>query len=365
MAIFKPATVNTQACLKAGLLGFTGSGKTRTAAELAIGLVQRMREQGIAAGTRPVLFLDTEKGSDWVARKFSNAGLELRIAKTRAFNDLIAAVAEAEATGSVLIIDSITQFWDKLCDDYTAKNGRLRGLEASDWQWLKQEWRRFSDCFVNSQCHIIMCGRAGYEYGSVLNDAGKRELEKIGVKMRADTDIGYDPSILILMERHHDAETGRTWRTAHVLKDRADLIDGRTFENPSFEDFLPHIDCLNLGGVHVGFDSERGNDEMFGADGSHRWAMEKRAKEIALDEISQTLAKYYPGQTTEDRQSRLGLLEAIFGSRSWERIKTFDLATVKIGRNELWLRLEGFPYTAPQPVRPPPENPEEFDDVPQ
>ena len=75
MALFQRAT-NTQAFLKAGIMGFAGDGKTYTASELAIGLVLLMRQRGIAAGDRPVMFLDTETGSDWVNRDEINHWIE-------------------------------------------------------------------------------------------------------------------------------------------------------------------------------------------------------------------------------------------------------------------------------------------------
>ncbi|MDK1063146.1 ATP-binding protein [Cronobacter sakazakii] len=89
-------------------MGFAGDGKTYTASELAIGLVLLMRQRGLAMGDKPVMFLDTETGSDWVKPRFDAENIELYTAKTRAFVDLLAAVNEAEQSGSVLIIDSIS-----------------------------------------------------------------------------------------------------------------------------------------------------------------------------------------------------------------------------------------------------------------
>src|SRR4051812_32554365 len=43
----------------------------------------------------------------------------------------------------------------------TKKRSRLH---FEDWGYLKSEWRKFTDRFVNSQLHIIVCGRAGFEY---------------------------------------------------------------------------------------------------------------------------------------------------------------------------------------------------------
>lgn len=355
MALFAQAT-NTQAYLKAGIMGFAGDGKTYTASEIAIGLVGLMRSRSLPEGDRPVMFLDTETGSDWVKPKFDAESITLYTAKTRAFVDLLAAVREAEASGSVLIIDSISHFWRGLTEEYAERRQRKRGLEFSDWAWLKSEWGRFTDLFVNSKCHIIMCGRAGYEYDFFENENGKKELEKTGVKMKAETETGYEPSILILMQKHQDEAkdgTRRIWRTATILKDRSTRIDGRTFDNPTFRHFMPHIEFLNLGGIHVGVDLDRTNAALFSDDGEPRWQKERRAKEIAFDEIAELLSKHFPGLTADAKKSKADALESVFASRSWERIKTFDFETVAGARNALWLKLEGQPY---QWVRPPDHN---------
>ena len=55
MSLFQKA-VNEQGYLKAGFLGFPGSGKTFTASLLAIGLAKELKEN------RPVYAIDTEKG---------------------------------------------------------------------------------------------------------------------------------------------------------------------------------------------------------------------------------------------------------------------------------------------------------------
>ncbi|WP_054628638.1 AAA family ATPase [Cronobacter sakazakii] len=124
MALFQRAT-NTQAFLKAGIMGFAGDGKTYTASELAIGLVLLMRQRGLEMGDKPVMFLDTETGSDWVKPRFDAENIELYTAKTRAFVHLLAAVNEAEQSGSVLIIDSISHFWTCLCDEYATRRMAL------------------------------------------------------------------------------------------------------------------------------------------------------------------------------------------------------------------------------------------------
>lgn len=352
MSIFKKAN-NQQAFLKMGLMGFAGDGKTHTASLIATGLVEYMRARKLPAGDKPVMFIDTETGSDWVKPLFDAANVELMVAKTRAFVDLRAAVAETEENGSILMIDSISHFWRGLCDEYAERRGRKRGLEFSDWAWLKAEWAKFTDDFVNSKCHIIMCGRAGYEYDFFETDDGKKNLEKTGIKMKAETETGYEPSILVLMEKHQalldDRKEKQVWRTATVLKDRSTRIDGKEFVNPTFRDFLPHIECLNLGGAHLSVDTTRDNAELFADDGTPRWQQEKRWREIALDEIAEVLNKHHSGQTADAKRAKGDWLEKAFGSRSWERIQSMDWATVKAARNFLWLNLEGVEYAITPP----------------
>jgi hypothetical protein len=342
-------------------MGFAGDGKTFTATEVAIGLIELMRQRGIEHGDRPAMFLDTETGSDWVKPRFDASNIELFTAKTRAMPDLKSAIIETEQSGSVLIIDSITHFWTTFTEEYAERRNRKRGLEFADWAFLKAEWRKFTDLFVNSQAHIILCGRAGYEYDFFEDDNGKRQLAKTGVKMKAEGETGYEPSILVQMEKHRDLDTGRVWRTAFVIKDRSTRIDGMRFENPTFNDFRPHIEFLNIGGKHTGVDTTRDNGELFSDEGVPRWIMEKRAKEIALDEIGEVIGKHYPGSTADMKKAKGDLLEEIFGTRSWERIKTFDWPTIQIMRESVWQKLEGQSYRIEKSV----SEEEHIDDLPQ
>ena len=85
-------------------------------------------------------------------------------------------------------------------------------LQFDDWGYLKGEWRKFTDLFINSNLHIILCGRAGYEYDYFEDEAGKKQLEKTDIKMKAEGEMGYEPSLLVLMERHTDLETMKAYR---------------------------------------------------------------------------------------------------------------------------------------------------------
>lgn len=329
MGLFKKHE-RSSAYLKCGIYGFAGAGKTFTATEIATGLVHHLRKRGLPEGDRPVLFLDTETGSDYVEHKFKAAGVELHSAKTRAFADLRPAVREAEQTGALLIIDSLTHFWREFCDSYAKKKNRQRGLEFSDWAYLKREWGWFTDDYVNSRAHIIICGRAGFEYDHYVDDAGKKQIEKSGVQMKAEKETGYEPSLLILMEREMDMDTKVVSRSAVVVKERFNVIDGKTFPNPTFKDFLPHIDLLNLGGQQLGVDTSRTSEDMIPE--SEEWMREKK---ILLEEIEAEMKLKWPGQSATDKTAKINAIKRLFGTGSWAKVETLNVTALRGGLEQL------------------------------
>ena len=341
-SLFKPAEV-TSAFMKLGLLGFQGSGKTKTASKVVIGLVQYMKERGVDYASKPVMFLDTETGSDWVIPDFKAAGIRMEAAKTRAFSDLLTAVDEAEANGSALIIDSITHFWMELTQSYMKKRNRTR-LQFEDWGYLKSEWAKFTDRYVNSSAHIALCGRAGFEYDYTVDDeTQKKNLEKTGVKMKAEGEMGYEPSLLVLMERQQEIEANkikRVWRTATVLKDRAARLDGQCFEDPGFEQFLPHIQMLNLGGRQMGVDTSRNSQHMITPDKRDWQPVQRR---IVLDETKDLLLLHFPGQTAQEKTGKVRALLDAFNA-SWAEIEEVTpLADLRAGYDKMHVSLTGQP----------------------
>jgi hypothetical protein len=369
--LFKPAE-NTSAFLKMGLLGFQGSGKSKTAALTAIGLVLQAKKLNLDYANRPVFFLDTETGSDWLKPDFDEMGIELFVAKTRAFSDLIAAMAEAEKSGAFLIVDSITHFWKELCDSYSrvkAKKFKVEQyrLQFQDWSYLKGEngWQKFSDRFVNSPLHIAVCGRAGYEYDYFENDDGKKELEKTGVKMKAEGEFGFEPSLLVQMEMRQKVEgkaVASVWREAHVIKDRSTLIDGKTFifqgndehghkvpvaklVQQTYGAFAPHINRLNLGGKQLGVDTAR-TSEHLAPKGEGRGDNNAIRRKIVLDEIQTLMLEFYPSTSKEDKQAKIALMRKHFGDEEivWTKIEELiPLLDLRLAYDSMYRELKGKP----------------------
>lgn len=350
MSLFKKAS-NTMAFAKVGILGFAGSGKTRTASEIAVGLHKALDSK------KPVGFLDTETGADFVLPIFQKHGIELMVSKTRAFKDLAEGLKESIGAFDILIIDSVSHFWVDIVESYRKKKNVNR-LSFQDWGIIKPMWSNdFSAPFVTSALHIIVCGRAGFEYDYFEGDDGKMELYKTGTKMKAEGEFGFEPSLLIEMERIKNPEATESYREAKtkdakmkaakqimnerefvrqatVLKDRSDIMDGKVFFNPSYTDFAPHWQSINIGGEHKPLESGDSTG-LFDREGQPQWVKEKRLKEIALEEIKGEYDKYLPGSKDEIKKAKIIVNEKVFGTNSWTAMEGLSISTLQSGLKRL------------------------------
>lgn len=331
MGLLKVAK-NETAYMKAGILGFAGSGKTFTAKEIAIGLAKLNNGKQIA-------FFDTEKGSDFVKKDIEKAGLELLVHKGRAFTDLISVIKEVEqAKIPVLIIDSISHVWRDLCDSY-AKKYNKKSLTMYDWGILKGQWKQYTDLYINSSVHILMLGRAGYDYDTQTNeDTGKQEMIKSGTKMKVEGETGFEPDILIEMERFEtkDGIINRAW----IMKDRTNTMNGKCFEKPNFKTFKPFIDFLNIGGEHKGIDTQRDSSGSF-EDRDWSYEERKRRRDIALEKIEEALTLAgMSGTSIEAKKNRTDVLIKVFGTSTKTGIESMDLVKLEEGVQELRYELK-------------------------
>ena len=346
MSLFHKAS-NQMAYAKVGLLGFAGSGKTRTATEIAVGLHEALGSK------KPITWVDTETGSDFVLPIFKKHGIELLVSKTRAFKDLAEALREAPSISDIFIIDSVSHFWTDIVESYRKKKNVNR-LSFQDWGIIKPMWSNdFSMPFVTSPLHIIVCGRAGFDYDYFEGDDGKMELYKTGTKMKAEGEFGFEPSLLIEMERIKNPEATESYREAKtkdakmkaakqianerefvrkatVLKDRSDIMDGKVFYNPSYKDFAPHWQSINIGGEHKPLESGDSTD-LFNKEGHPQWKVDKTRATVALDEIKNEYDKNLPGSTAEVKKAKIRLAEKVFGTNSWTAIEGMSYMMLEPG----------------------------------
>ncbi len=320
MSLLQPAT-NNQAFLKMSLYGFAKSGKSFTAMLAALGLHKYI------ASKKPVAFFDTETGSNYLSDTFKEQGVNLLVAKTRSFVDLLAVTKEAEKTCDIMIADSITHPYVELVKGYKKKMNRER-LRVQDWGPIKEEWAAFTELYLNSKLHIIMCGRAGWEYEFKEDEDGVTDIQKTGTKMKTETDFGYEPGLAVEMERVKDG-SGKIGQTitqrAWIIGDRFNRINGKCFEFPTekktevavqrvWDAFFPHIEKLKIGADYGGIDTDTKSGELFKSpDSRSNWI---KRKEIALDILKIELDKRWSSRSDAGAKMRVEVLEKVFGTAS-------------------------------------------------
>lgn len=351
-----------QGYFKGGLFGFSGSGKTYTAVLLAIAIRRHFQLQG------PLVMFDTEGGAEYIAplvKRLTDA--ELVGVRSRSLDDLLEAVKETQALqGAVFLLDSATHVWDEVKTSYMEQlNASLvaRGLAprkrmtVDDIGQIKGIWNRWPNTYLNAPLHVIVCGRAGYEWEHELNEeTGKKELQRAGVKMKVEGEFAFEPSLLVEMEREQDKGPDGAWRlfrSATVLKDRFARIDGHTakFDQEDaaaaleqvWEFFAPHVSLLTAG-VHAPIETRTPTDTGAGVDGDAGWVREKRQRTIYAEEIQAEIRAAYPGETASEKLTRSNLLWEVFRTRSWTAIsETLDSERLRHGLGAIRAKLVGHP----------------------
>ncbi len=318
--------------LKGGILGFAGSGKTTTMAKIAIGLHKYIKHD------KPVLFLDTETGSSYVKELFDTAGVPILGKKTRAFITLMAGLEEAVKGGNIFLIDSITHFWQDLMFSYMKKKGITR-LKLNHIGDIKKEWSPFPTLYLNSPIHSILCGRAGFEWGYEENDEGEKQLTKTGTKMKVESDFGYEPTLLIEMEqirKDRDAVGSGFINRAWVIKDKFSTsgLQGKHFDMPTFEDFLPHISRLNIGGVAPMIDTETTSEDLIESP-DRSYAERMKQRDIYIEELKDELSMKFNARTDSGKTAALTLLKDIFGTTSMTAISNSDNEVIRQGLDKI------------------------------
>lgn len=324
MPILQPAS--EPAYLKAGVLGFAKSGKTHTAFGLAVGTRRHFDLAG------PIAVFDTEDGAGHhKTRVEAETGQPLLVVKSRSLVDLMTTVDECIALGvSVLIVDSITHVWREVVDSYMTElraAARKKGwrepdkTEFQDWSRIKMRWASWPDRYLTSPLHIVVCGRAGYEYDFQEDDRGKKELIKTGVKMKAEAEFGFEPSLLFEMERVQlPGKLGELINRATVIGDRFDILNGKTCDFPTFDFFRPYVERLKPA-QHAPVDTA--HKTSFGLDENRgdEWKRERDRREVLAEKIAAAFQlANLGGQSAEDKKNKAALLKKYWGTTSWKEI---------------------------------------------
>lgn len=322
MPLLKEAKM-TQAFLKMGIYGDAKSGKSYTASLVAIGLHKLIKSQ------KPVAFFDTETGSEYVLPTlFKPSEVPLFSHKSRSFADLLTVYKECvDGAADIIIVDSISHVWAEIQRAYKQKNNTTY-IEMQDWQPIKENWAAFTDEYLNSKLHVIVCGRSKDMYEQQINEKGKAQQVVVGTRMATEKNLAYEPSLLVEMEKILDKKTGFITPRSWILGDRFSQIDGKVFDKPTFETFMPHIGMLNIGGVHEGVDVSASSQNLFSVDNDNNRYEYNKKKAIALEKIEAEMDLRYPSRTDAGKQKRLNVCKEIFGTFSKVEIEAMRLETL-------------------------------------
>lgn len=327
-----------QGHLKAGFQGFNKSGKTFTAATLAIYTREFFQMKG------PIGFFDTEGGSEYVAPLIKKGtGLDPVGIRSRSIDDLIGVVEECVKDGvSVLVADSMSHIWKDVMDSYLRRINEVRAaknlpartaMEFQDWGPLKAKFNKFTDLYLNSPLHIIICGRAGYTYDYEADEeTGKKTLVKTGIKMKTEGEFGFEPSLLVEMERVQSlvGDGPRLVHRATVIGDRFSVIDGKECDNPTGEFFKPYLECLKPG-AHAPIDMSAKTDPGITGEGDSAFHAEKRQRVVACEKIAAELDKAWAGTSAVAKKGRADALDKAFGTRSWTEVEGMRIDRLREG----------------------------------
>ena len=162
--------------------------------------------------------------------------------------------------------------------------------------------------------------------------------------MKVEGETAYEPDLLVLMNRYQEMkgnELVKTVRTATVVKDRSTKIDGKIFENPTYNDFSPAIEVM-LGGNHIKKDNVVAEgDTQFMFRTEEEKADWKRERDGLIERLTNLLKKIYPGATGKDAQSKIEVLDFIFGTSSETEISQMRPNDLKKSLMELADHLVG------------------------
>lgn len=230
MTVFFKKAVGEQAFVKVGMYGVTGSGKTFTGLLGAEGLAKH-------SGGR-VAYVDTERGTDFYcqtvkAREIHPEAFDFDALYTRSIAECIEAVKHLDPkVYSVVVIDSISHIWDAAQNAYRGKRTSLGGIPMPAWPKIKKPYKELMTLLLGLPMHVIICGRQGDDWST--NENG--EMERVGVKMRAEKETAYEPHILIRMEaiKNSKHKHKQALIQAFVEKDRTGILAGKIVENPTY-----------------------------------------------------------------------------------------------------------------------------------
>lgn len=179
--------------------GISGSGKTRTALEVAYGLANyNSKKVGFldAENKRGRLYANVLKNERGEVQKFLIANLDAPFSPYRYKK----AILEFQAAGvEVLVIDSVSHEWEGIggCHDIAKPPGH--GNKPGKWNIAKEEHKSFMNTLLQCDMHIIVCVRAREKVKMQNGANGKVEYIPLGVLPIQEENFMYEMTASMMM----------------------------------------------------------------------------------------------------------------------------------------------------------------------
>jgi hypothetical protein len=350
----QPALVKSQAIIpiKVGMFGGQGSGKTTSAALLALALSKELH------GGAPVMVTDTEPGWQFLKPLFAIEKVELIQRTVPTFKAMLFDIQDAEKLGCcVWAGDSLTVMWNELMQSFKAKNnGRI---PINVWGDIKQLWGAYTTLFLNSKMHCFALGRLGNVMEDVADEDnnGKTKLVKTGTQFKAggSESFGYEPHLLLELSLERKAKMkagskiegeGRMIHRVDVLKDRTWALNGRVIrwsDSPQYrpggystvwQSIKPHFECVQKTMAMVTLDTSQrqsSEDLIRGDNDNSEWYRNQQRRKVLAEELHCAMDALWGGTAVAAKQMRMEVFMHIFGFRSKEAADAADLATIERG----------------------------------
>lgn len=185
-----------EAKARVAMIGPTGAGKTWTALQFARTL----------AGTDGTIgVIDTENGS---ASLYSDT-YEFQTAPWYPPYDpakLAAAINTAAKQFDVLIVDSLTHFWQGdggVLDIVEQEGAKMRGNNFAGWKKGTPLWRGIVDALIFAPCHVVITMRSKMDYVQQQGSDGRTKVEKMGMAPVARNDVEYEFTVVGELDQSH------------------------------------------------------------------------------------------------------------------------------------------------------------------
>lgn len=207
-----------QTKIKILLSGPSGSGKTYSSLLLANGL----------ADWEKIVLIDTERGSGDL---YCDLGKYNILSVTPPFTPerYIEAMDICTDEGmEVIILDSITHEWDGV-GGILEQHRNMAGNSYINWNKLTPRHNKFIDKILQSDCHIICCGRAKQDY-VLIDSNGKSIPQKVGMKTITREGFDYEVTLSFDLDIKHYA-TATKDRTKLFIDKPPFIISQETGQN--------------------------------------------------------------------------------------------------------------------------------------